>query len=221
MNRNVAIILGWVAVAAVLLWLAGRSNDGDEYIFAAVSGAIAVLLLVVGWRGTLTEAVRNVLIWLGIGFLLILGYSYRGDFKDAWQRVAGEINPSMPQERAGGQIVLRREGDGHFYADVTVNGIRITMLADTAASSISLSLEDAKRVGIDVTKLAFDIPTSTAAGMVLSAETTLEEVRVGSIVRRKIRAMVARDMSGSLLGMNFFNTLSKFSIERNELLLTH
>ena len=44
----------------------------------------------------------------------------------------------------------------------------------------------------------------------------------GAIERRNIRAMVAKDgrMAGSLLGMNFLNTLSGFSVRGDRLILS-
>jgi predicted aspartyl protease len=42
---------------------------------------------------------------------------------------------------------------------------------------------------------------------------------VGSIVRRDVKAVVTRGLRGALLGMSFFNSLSKVSIESDELVL--
>src|SRR5690242_7210118 len=42
-----------------------------------------------------------------------------------------------------GAIVLQRSDNGHFYADVEVNGVPIHMLVDTGASGIALSQQDA------------------------------------------------------------------------------
>ena len=226
MNRAIAFVAILAAFGLFLLWLSSgnsaSSGDTDGWakiIYIALSAATAAAMLAMGWRGNFSEAIRYTLIWVGLGFLLILAYSYRADVKSAWQRVGGELNPAMPAERSHGEIVLRRADDGHFYADVTVNNANIRMLADTGASSVALSLSDAKRAGIDTDKLSYIIPTSTAGGVVMSAEVTLAEVRVGSIVRKGVRATVGREMSDSLLGMSFFNTLSRFSIESDELVL--
>jgi aspartyl protease family protein len=92
-------------------------------------------------------------------------------------------------------------------------------MADTGASVVALSVEDAESAGIDVDQLDFTIRMSTANGTALAARVRLDEVRVGQIVRQDVTAIVSRGLSQSLLGMNFFSSLSKFQIENDELLL--
>jgi aspartyl protease family protein len=121
--------------------------------------------------------------------------------------------------RKAAEVVLQRSGDGHFYVDVDVNGSSVRMLADTGASAIALSFEDAERAGIDVDQLDFSYAANTANGLAAVAEVELDEVRVGSIVRYDVRAIVARGLSDSLLGMSFFNSLSKVAMESDELVL--
>lgn len=62
----------------------------------------------------------------------------------------------------------------------------------------------------------------TANGSATAAIVMLDEIRIGAIVRRNIRAMVAQEgrMDGSLLGMNFLNTLSGFSVRGDRLILS-
>jgi aspartyl protease family protein len=137
------------------------------------------------------------------------------------QPPAGEVGPrsSTRQKAASTEVVLPRAGDGHFYVEADVNGSTIRMLADTGASVIALSVEDAERAGIDVDQLDFTSMVSTANGQAAVAHVDIDEVRVGSIVRRDVRAIVARGLPGSLLGMSFFGTLSAVAMESDELVL--
>jgi aspartyl protease family protein len=227
MNRVIVLLVLLIAITALILWVAGGSTGaavgtdqgGASLLYNVVALVVVLSALVLGWRGTGSEALRYSLIWIGILFVLVLGYSYRNDLSPVWDRVAGEVNPALPQERSQGEVVLRRADDGHFYADVDVNGSTIRMLADTGASTIALSADDAERAGIDVDQLDFIFTISTANGQGTAAQIDLDEVRVGSIVRRDVRAMVTRGLSSSLLGMSFFNTLSKVAIESDELVL--
>lgn len=227
MNRVIVLVVLLVAITALILWVAGGSTGaavstdqgGASLLYNVVVLVVVLSALVLSWRGTGSEALRYALIWIGILFVLVLGYSYRNDLSPVWERVAGEVNPALPQERSSGEVVLRRADDGHFYADVDVNGSTIRMLADTGASAIALSVEDAERAGIDVDQLDFIFTISTANGQGTAAQIDLDEVRVGSIVRRDVRAMVTRGLSRSLLGMSFFNTLSRVAIESDELVL--
>ena len=224
MSRTVALVAVLIAITAVVIWAAGGSFSWNAEKTPAVIGnlliiAVLVTSLVMHWRGSLTDAARYTVIWLGLLFVLILGYSYRSDFRDAWQRVAGELNPATPLERSGGEVVLRRAEDGHFHADVGVNGKTVRMLVDTGATTIALSAEDAARAGIDVGALTFDAFVVTANGTATAANVTLSEVRVGSIVRRNVRASVQRNLGDSLLGMSFLDQLTKYSSEADQMIL--
>ena len=53
-------------------------------------------------------------------------------------------------QSASGGLTLKREPDGHFYADTLINGASIRMLVDTGASGIALSRDDARRAGIGI-----------------------------------------------------------------------
>jgi aspartyl protease family protein len=124
---------------------------------------------------------------------------------------------TKPQTRA--EIVLPRDDNGHFFVDAEINGTRVRMLADTGASVIALGEDVAESIGLDPDGLNYDESVSTANGAAEAAFVELDEVRVGSIVRRDVKAVVTRGLRGALLGMSFFNTLSKVSMESNELVL--
>lgn len=225
MNRLLVLVAILLAVAVLVIWVAGgASKVGDtegtgSLVFNITMMVMLLSSLVLGWRGSAGLALRQAGIWAAIFFALVLGYSYRHEMNGALQRVGGELNPAKPIERANSEVALRRSDDGHFYVDAGINGSDIRLLADTGATTVALSIEDAQSAGIDVDQLDFNMRVSTANGQAAAAAVTLDEVRVGSIVRHDVRAMVGRGLSGSLLGMSFFNTLSKFQIENDELLL--
>lgn len=117
------------------------------------------------------------------------------------------------------ELVLSRDDNGRFVVDAEINGTRVRMLADTGASVIALGEEVAESVGIDTDALDYNEAVTTANGTAQAASVDLDEVRVGSIVRRDVKAVVTRGLTGALLGMSFFNTLSKVSMESDELVL--
>lgn len=224
MPRVVALVLILIAITALVVWAAAGSLalDGERAPMAIGTALLIAVLVashVFNWRGTANDAVRYTLIWGGLFLALILAYSYRNDANGVWQRVTGELNPATPLERSGRQVVLRRADDGHFHADVTVNGNPVRMLVDTGASTIALSTEDAARAGIDIDALSFTSFVSTANGVTAAADVRLDEVRVGPIVRRNVRAMVTRNLDGSLLGLSFLDQLSRYASESDQLIL--
>jgi len=123
------------------------------------------------------------------------------------------------QAKSGGDVLLRRAANGHFYAEADVNGTSVRMLADTGASLVVLGEDDAESVGLNPDSLDYVHSVQTANGPTEAAVVTLDELRVGGIVRNDVRALVTRGLSGSLLGMSFFNTLSQVSMESDELIL--
>lgn len=226
MRSVIMIVVLLLAATALVLWAAGSVDEvlgtGFDSPTLLASAALFVILLsslVRNWRASGGQALQYTAIWIALFLALVLGYSYRNDLKPLWQRVAGEVNPALPQQRSAGEVVLRRAADGHFYADVEINGQTIRMLVDTGATTIALSADDARRAGIDVDRLDFIFTVSTANGEATAAEVKLDAVSVGPIARRNVRAMVTRGLSGSLLGMSFFNSLSTFAIETDELVL--
>lgn len=226
MDRVIWIVVLLLLATALVLWAAGGTDEvlatgmSSPSLLASIALLVVVLSsLVRRWQEAGGQALLYSAIWLGLAVALVLGYSYRNELKPLWHRVAGEVNPALPQQRSAGEVVLRRAADGHFYADVDVNGRTIRMLVDTGATTIALSAEDARAAGIDVDRLDFIFTVSTANGEATAAEIRLDQVIVGSIARRNVRAMVTRGLSSSLLGMSFFNSLSTFTIETDELVL--
>jgi len=226
MNRTAIIVAILLAITVLVAWVASRSSHSfgealstPGFTQNVIIPVAAVSALVLRWQGTGSQALRYGATWLAIFVGLILAYSYKNDVNGLYDRFTGELNPAQPVSLADNAVKLRKSDDGHFYADTTINGVSLRMLADTGATAVSLGLSDAKRVGVDVDHLSFDITMNTANGDTRGAEVELDEVRVGLIVRHHVRAIVSPNMDGSVLGMSFFNTLSKFQIERNELLL--
>jgi clan AA aspartic protease (TIGR02281 family) len=97
--------------------------------------------------------------------------------------------------------------DGHFYPKVTINGTLVRLMADTGATVVSLSAEDARKVGIDPQSLPFTDEAQTANGTVPSAGITLPEITIEGILLRDIRASCCTTGT-SLLGMSALGRLS-------------
>ena len=59
-----------------------------------------------------------------------------------------QMDMARQQQWYAGNAVLERAPDGHFYADVTIDGTTRNMLVDTGASVIALTGEDARAMGV-------------------------------------------------------------------------
>ena len=133
----------------------------------------------------------------------------------------GDIQRGMKprQQVSDATVTLPRAEDGHYYADLTINGQTITFMADTGASSVVLSPGDARKVGIDPVNLAFLGAATTANGIVRTARVTLPNVDFGPFHDEALPASVNQSqMDISLLGMDYLGRF-QISIAGNEMVL--
>jgi aspartyl protease family protein len=171
-------------------------------------------------RQRLSAIAGNFLVWAGLFATALVGYTYREDLKDVMARVVGELSPTTAIiDSENGTATFRRGMDGHFTVAAAVNGADMKLLFDTGASAVVLSYRDAERAGIDVGRLSFTMPVVTANGTGRAALVTLDRIAVGGIARRNVRAFVAERgaLQGSLLGMTFLETLSRYSVAGDRL----
>ena len=127
------------------------------------------------------------------------------------------------EQSAGGltEIRIRKRLDGHFNANVEVNGKAIAMIVDTGASTIVLRPEDATKAGIDVDHLTYSVPVLTANGRTVAARIRLDTVSIGPLDRKNVDALVAKHgaMTESLLGMSFLSRLRSYEFSGDFLTL--
>jgi aspartyl protease family protein len=171
-------------------------------------------------RQRLSSIVANLAVWAGIFVAALVGYTYREDIKGIAAQVFGELSPTTAIiDSHNGTATFRRGVDGHFLVASTVNGASLPLLFDTGASAVVLSYADADKAGIDVAALNFGTPVTTANGTGRAAMVTLDEMDVGGIKRRNVPAFVAERgaLEGSLLGMTFLSTLSRYSVAGDRL----
>jgi len=95
------------------------------------------------------------------------------------------------------------------------------MIVDTGASTIVLRPEDAKKAGIDVSKLSFTVPVMTANGRTVAARVRLDSVAIGPLQREHVDALVAepKALTESLLGMSFLGRLRSYEFSGDFLTL--
>ncbi len=106
---------------------------------------------------------------------------------------------------SAGRAILTSDGQGHFYANGSINGQPVRLLVDTGATMVSLGSGDARRLGVDPAKGQRGL-SQTANGQVEVMKVTLNTVQVGDIVLHQVDALVHQaDMPIALLGMSFLN----------------
>ena len=203
----------------------------DSTTFGYVALLLALLVFVGGgmlgsYRGRVGSMARDAVTWLALGLGLVTLYAYKDDLMPIAARVVGELLPgsAMTVEQSSGgltEVRIRKRIDGHFTANVQVNGKKVSMIVDTGASTIVLRPEDAKKAGIDVSKLNYRVPVLTANGRTVAARVRLDEVSIGPLDRTKVDALVAQPgaLSQSLLGMSFLSRLRSYEFSGDFLTL--
>lgn len=175
--------------------------------FGRVLYLVLLLAALGGWvlveyRQRLGFALRTAMAWGMIFVGVAAGYGLWGDIRR-------DIRPS--QTVGQDEVTIPRAQDGHYYLKLVINGAPLEMMADTGASGLTLSANDARSVGIDPAGLAYVGQAMTANGVVRTARVKLDSVDFGPFQDQGVGAFVTEgDMDISLLGMDY---LGKFSIQ--------
>lgn len=105
-----------------------------------------------------------------------------------------------------GQVTLIADARGQFFATGSINGMTVRFLVDTGASSIALSTDEARRLGINYLAGTRGLG-ATAGGTVATYRVKLDNVRVGDITLNNVDAAVLEGsgLKFALLGMSFLN----------------
>jgi aspartyl protease family protein len=217
------------ALAAVLLvHLLSQNHPGNldaESDVPRLAYVVALLVLVGGGvfariARRPSQAVQHAGIWLGIGLVVFLGYSYRDELTGVFHRLSGELDPSAGQAIDGQSMRFTAGADGQFHVDATIGSTPMRFLIDTGASEVMLSPGDARRLGYEPSTLAYTKMYQTANGIVRGAPVTIPVIVIGPIRVTDVEASVnEHDTDGSLLGMSFLRRLSGWQVSGNTLTL--
>jgi len=179
--------------------------DGDysRLVYLVLLLAAVGSWVMVEYRQRLGQALRVAMAWGLIFVGVMAGYGL-------WKDIRGDMAPAQMTVSAG-EVALPRAGDGHFYAELEVNGAPVLFMVDTGATNMVLSRDDARRVGIDPGGLIYLGQAATANGVVRTARVTLATVELGPFENADFAAYVNDgEMMGSLLGMDY---LRQFRVE--------
>ena len=149
---------------------------------------------------------------------------------------AREEGPAMPAEPvsvatrenraenplAGRVAHIAQDGRGHFKVEARLNGRAERVLVDTGATLVAINESTARRIGFRLAKDEFRYTVNTANGQTQAAEVVIEQISIGRVEVRDVRAMVLSDkaLSSTLLGMSFLKQLRKFEYSGGSLVLT-
>ena len=102
-----------------------------------------------------------------------------------------------------------------------INGVKAPMVIDTGATSVVLTWETAKAIGLPLEMLEYDVDVETAGGHTKAARLTLDRLAVGHLVEKSVPALVVPrgQMKTNLLGMSFLDRLESWGVQADRLML--
>ncbi len=134
-------------------------------------------------------------------------------------------SPNQPATAAdagngAASFTATRAPDGHFYADVRINGATTRMLVDTGASSVVLNRGDAQRAGLSARRGEFSVTAQTAGGDIALKPVTIDRIALGNVASRNVPALIAEDdLPVSLLGQSFLQRVGSVEISGDRMTL--
>lgn len=121
-----------------------------------------------------------------------------------------DTNPNvhLDSEHGQGYIEVKLAGNrqGHFVASGMINDLPVQFMLDTGATDVSIPVAIANRLTL---RRGAPVQINTANGRSEGYRTQLDQVKLGDIVLRDVRAVVAPGFEGDqvLLGMSALRQL--------------
>jgi aspartyl protease family protein len=202
---------GWIAAAAVSASaqsVAMTGSMGSKALLVIDGGAPKALAAGDSHRGVKVVAVRADQVTVEVA-----GKRQTIDLGGAPVSIGGGGGGGG----GGTQIVLTASSGGHFTASGSINGRATQFLVDTGATSVAMSADEARRMGIHYEQGERSVG-STANGVVPIWRVTLKSLRIQDVEVYGVEAVVLpAGMPHVLLGNSF---LTRFQMKRENDILT-
>lgn len=217
-KKRLLIFFGLLAV----LYFIVKSLNPDVSIFDTPYGVQSLVIIILFGgsfvyfsRASKSAVLKSLFGWLAIVTITAGLYSIgKGD-----SYTLADVRPER-NVTAGGEMMVQRARDGHFWIMTQINGQNLPMMVDTGASMVVLSKKDAAAMGIDMGKLRFTGSSSTANGRVSFAHTRLDSFTIGHVNFRNFTVTVnGGQMNGSLLGLDALDKFKSYEMRGDMMIL--
>jgi len=162
---------------------------------------------------------RLLLVLLLFGVTAAAAITYRDP--EAVARASDSVSAHLREHTPAPAVQIARGQGGEFALRAKVNGVAAPMVIDTGATSVVLTYETAKAVGLPLELLEYDVDVETAGGHTRAARLTIDRLAIGKLVERSVPALVVPhgQMKTNLLGMSFLDRLESFEVRADRLVL--
>jgi aspartyl protease family protein len=182
----------------------------------AVGAALLLMLLqripVVG------KIIRFAMSFALLAFLIFV-LLQQAPFNPSLARITEQLGID-DQQVVGKELRVRMSGDGHFWVNATINGVKRRMLIDSGATITAVSDDTAKAASVETGAGLAPVVLRTANGMAPARTGSIDELKVGNIVARNLKVVTSPGLGDiDVLGMNFLTELDSWRVEGKTLVL--
>ncbi|PCD03035.1 TIGR02281 family clan AA aspartic protease [Sphingomonas spermidinifaciens] len=190
------------------------NGDQSVELLWGVGALVLVLSGLTARRVSARVIVRNLLGWAAIAGVLFVLFANQDRLALLAER-AGLTG----QQVSGDTVRIRQSADGHFYADVRINGVRQRMLVDSGATITALSEDAAQAAGVTA-ESGFPVVLATANGQVQARRGVAATFAIGELETRDLSVVISPSFGDmSVVGMNFLSRLGSWRVEGRTLIL--
>ena len=140
---------------------------------------------------------------------------------DRVARAGDSISQMLRIHSTTAAVQIPRGQSGEYALRAKINGVTAPMVIDTGATSVVLTYDTAKAIGLPLELLEYNVDLETAGGHTKAARLTLDRLAIGKLVERSVPALVVPrgQMKINLLGMSFLDRLESWEVRGERLVL--
>ena len=194
------------------------STNPEWMQLALYAGGAAVLLILIFNIPYIGRILRSLFSFAILAFCLFLLFQ-QAPFDPNLSRLNDQLGLDS-QQVSGEEVRIRMSRDGHFWANVTLNGVERRMLIDSGATITAISAETAQRAAVEKSANILPVVLQTANGAVQAETGTIERLVLGNIEARDLNVVISPALGNmDVLGMNFLSQLASWGVQDGTLIL--
>ena len=132
---------------------------------------------------------------------------------------ATTTQPNSAAQQTPAQTILTRNDSGGFALTAQVNNLPASFVVDTGADLVSLTEEDARRLGLPVDKGQMRPMLRTADGMADAQTLRIPRLAIGTQVMRDVPAVVVPGLQVNLLGESALSRLRRVVLSGDRMVI--
>jgi aspartyl protease family protein len=123
------------------------------------------------------------------------------------------------RQSGGEEMEIKRDASGQFHLTAKVNGEDTVFLVDTGADTVTLTIDDAERLGIEIDRESFIPIAQTASGIGYGTRIHLDQIELAGQEFEDVEAMVVDGLNVNLLGQTVLRRMGKVELRGDTLMI--